>query len=126
MPPAALFDAARFMEVQQLLGARLVQLASKFQLDAEQQLIGMRSAALECSAEKLKHCAHKLKGASAGLAAYALAEHCAALERKAIHRQLDDLMPLIDTIADCYAQTRAALDSYLSNQPFNSASERRA
>lgn len=113
--PAELFAHAQFMEIQQLMGARLCDLLTKFGIDAEQQLMRMRHAAQSQDAETLRHSAHKLKGSSASIGACALSARCAELERKALARQLDEVMSLIDAVAACHAQTSAAIATYLAS-----------
>ena len=88
----------------------LLQLVELFLDDAQQSITAMWTAVAEADAPQLRQLAHRLKGSSASLGAFALSHFCEELERLARAGATGAACPQIAQVRDEYARVAQALD----------------
>jgi signal transduction histidine kinase/DNA-binding response OmpR family regulator len=115
--PTLHFNHAQFAEMQQLAGNMFTELLQRYLQDSQQQMETINNAALLGDADVLKRSAHKLKGSSASIGAYRLAELCHVIERQGRDGNLDGIEGHIAHVAEELQSVIETLTTYVDWRP---------
>jgi HPt (histidine-containing phosphotransfer) domain-containing protein len=111
-PASDVLDLSVLQELHEVLDDALFEIVQAFLegLDGELQAL---MAACEQDADRLRRCAHSLKGSSANMGARALASLCSEIEKQAHQGQLDACRLRMGELQALALTTQDALRAYM-------------
>lgn len=87
-------------------------LIETFVQDSTDRIRTLRAVVIASDADLIRRSAHSFKGSCSNIGALPLAALCAALEKKALEQNLDNLPADLDLIEQEFAQVLASLRSF--------------